>query len=164
MPISLYTTKDIQDIRKELIAKQGGIDPITKEKFKEVIAVDHCHTYQHIRQALNRNTNAFEGLVANAHRRCLSWLTKKPLPELLRNLADYLEVDYKGNPYHPNWRKHCITQFNKLQEKQKDMVLVSLGVSKGSNSKERKEIFKEVTKDRALGYEAIISKINEVNK
>ena len=97
MPESLYTQNDVKRVRDELVKKQKGIDPVLKEPFKEVPCLDHDHTTQHVRAALNRNVNAFAGLVFNAYKRCLHWLTDKPLPDILRNLATYLEQDYSNN-------------------------------------------------------------------
>lgn len=155
MTESLYTPTEVKKIRDKLAKEQNNIDPILKEPFKETIACDHDHTTQHVRAALNRNCNAFEGLVFNAHKRCLGWLTDKPLPVILRNLADYLEQDYSHNPYHPGWLKRVKTLFNQLSEKQKDKVLSDLGYEKGVNSKQRKEIFAKLVLDRKLGYDTI---------
>lgn len=152
---SLYTTKDVKDVRDKLANLQNGIDPILGEPFKEVIVCDHDHVTQHVRAALNRNSNAFEGLVFNAYKRCLSWLTDKPLPDILEGLAHYLRQDYNENPYHNGWIKKAKTKFNALSERQKDKVLVDLGYEKGANSKQRKDIFAKVVLDRKLGYDTI---------
>ena len=57
----LYTPADVKRVKDRLAKEQGGIDPILKEPFKETQVCDHDHTTQHVRAALNRNTNAFEG-------------------------------------------------------------------------------------------------------
>jgi uncharacterized radical SAM superfamily Fe-S cluster-containing enzyme len=155
MPESLYTTTDIKRVREGLIKKQQGIDPILKEPFSEIPVCDHDHTTQHVRAALNRNTNAFEGLVFNAYKRCLKWMTKKPLPDILRNLADYLEQDYSDQPYHNAWIKKVKTYFNALKEPQKDAVLVRLGVSTGTNGKERKDAFNKAVLSRQFSYDQL---------
>ena len=140
---------------------QNGIDPITKEPFKEIVVQDHCHITQHCRAALNRNSNAFEGLVTNAYTRCLKWLTDVPLPELLRNLAEYLEVDYSNNPYHTGWQKKVKVAFNKLSAKQQNDVLQYFGSQLGSNPKQRKELFRILVMNRELGYDKLLSTIKE---
>lgn len=140
---------------------QNGIDPITKEPFKETVVQDHCHITQHCRAALNRNSNAFEGLVTNAYTRCLKWLTDVPLPELLRNLAEYLEVDYSNNPYHTGWQKKVKVAFNKLSAKQQNDVLQYFGSQPGSNPKQRKELFRVLVMNRELGYDKLLSIIKE---
>lgn len=161
MTRSLYTPSEIKEIRDKLVKQQKGIDPILKEPFCEVVVTDHDHGTQHVRAALNRNTNAFEGLVANAYKRCLSWLTDKPLPEVLRNLADYLEQDYSNNPYHTGWMKRVSTDFGTLKSTQQDNVLVALGQHKGKNLVERKKLFLKAIKTKQFGYDIIRSIINE---
>jgi len=160
--VSFYTQKEIKEFRDKQIKLQNGIDPITKEPFKEIAAQDHCHTTQHCRAALNRNSNAFEGLVTNAYTRCLKWLTDVPLPQLLRNLADYLEVDYSNNPYHTGWMTKVKIEFNKLSARQQNDVLAHFGSRLGSNPKHRKELFRSLVIDRSLGYDVILSTIKEI--
>lgn len=161
---SLYTQKEIKEFRDEQVKKQNGIDPITKEPFKEVIAQDHDHFSQHCRGALNRNSNAFEGLVVNAYNRCLKWLTDVSLPDILRNLADYLEADYSGNPYHVGWQKRVKTDFNKLSAQQMKEVLKHFNKPDGKNLAERKKLFNEVVLDRNLGYDIIRNVINQTKE
>lgn len=158
---SLYTPTDIKKVRELLIQCQKGIDPILNETFSEVPVLDHDHDTQHVRAVLNRNTNAFEGLVFNAYKRCLKWMTDKPLPEILRELAIYLEQDYSHNPYHSGWLSKVKTEFNKLKEGDKDKVLIALGSKAGKNGIERKKLFSKVILNKELGYTLILSTIKQ---
>jgi hypothetical protein len=88
-------------------------------------------------------------------------LTDKPLPEILRNLADYLEQDYSQNPYHPSWMKRCLTDFNKLREQQKDRVLLVLGQEAGKNAAERKKLFQKAMLTRQFGYAIVQAAIQQ---
>lgn len=164
MTKSLYTPTEIKVFKESQVKKQNGIDPITGEPFKEVVVQDHDHQSQHCRGALNRNTNAFEGLVTNAYIRCLKWLTDVPLPDILRNLADYLETDYSNNPFHVGWMKRVKVDFNKLSSKQQDKVLIVLGSKVGRNLTERKELFAKIILDRSLGFIYIRDVINQVKE
>ena len=152
---SLYTPAEIKAERERLVKLQKGIDPILKEPFCETIALDHSHETQHVRAALNRNTNSFEGLTVNAYKRCLQWLTDVPLPVILRNLATYLEQDYSNNPYHNGWLKRVKTDFKKLNAQQQGTVLKELGSASGSNGTERLKLFTAKILDRSLGYDII---------
>ena len=140
---------------------QNGIDPILEEKFSEVVVLDHNWNTQHCRAALNRNTNSFEGIVLRGYKRCLQWLTDKPLPDILRSLATYLEQDYSRHPYHPGWMKRVNTDFNKLNAKGMQAVLENLGMQAGRNAVERKNIFKTALKRQDLGYDDFTKIIKE---
>jgi hypothetical protein len=149
----LYTSKEIAHEKQRLLRLQNGIDPILKILISDSEAVcDHSHESQHIRAALHRQSNAFEGLVFNAYKRCIKWVCDKPLPEVLRNLADYLEKDYSHNPHHSGWIKKIQTKFNTLKEKQKDDVLTNLGYDKQPNGLARKNMFKKAILSRQFGY------------
>lgn len=162
MDRSLYTRDEITNEKQRLLKEQRGVDPILKEEIQEKDAVcDHCHVTHHTRAALHRQTNAFEGLVFNAYKRCLEWLTDKPLSDILRNLAEYVEKDYSNNPYHNGWVKRVSIDFNKLKEPSKDAVLQSLGQPKGSNAKQRKELFRKSVLSRQFGYEFLKDLIKE---
>lgn len=159
----LYTTKDIAEAREEFIKMQGNMDPILKEPFKEKTVLDHCHLSQNVRAALNRNSNAFEGKVFNAYVRCLRWLTDKPLPEILRNLADYLEQDYSDNPYHPGWIRRVTTDFRKLKAKEQLDVLAELGYN-AVKPNDRVVTFQKAIKSKKFSFEQIKGFINEVKE
>ena len=161
---SLYTQKEITEERNRLLSLQKNIDPILKEFIESKDAVcDHDHSSQHTRAALHRQTNAFEGLVFNAYNRCLKWVTDKPLSELLRSLADYLERDYSHNPYHPNWKKAVTTKFNKLSSSEQNLVLQSLCGKQGTNPAARKKLWSAIVKDRTLGYNTILETLKGLN-
>lgn len=149
----LYTSSEVKKERKRLFDKQNGIDPILNKKieFKDSVC-DHDHDTQYCRAALHRQTNAFEGLVFNAYRRCLQWVSDESLPYILRNLANYLEQDYSDNAIHPGHIKKICSIFNTLTEKQKEAILQALQET-GSNSKQRKEVFKKLVLSRKYSYE-----------
>ena len=161
----LYNPKDVKRIRDEFVKRQNGIDPILKERFKEVAVLDHCHSSQHVRAALNRNCNAFEGKVVNAYVRCLKWLTDKPLSEILRNLADYYEDQERvmhKNPLHPAWIKRVNIEFNKLPEALKRAVLKELGQPEGSNGTERKKLFQKAVLTKEHTFDKLKELIERV--
>lgn len=159
----LYTALDIEKERKRLYNLQNGIDPIlgTAVHFKDTCC-DHDHVLQNTRAALHRQTNSFEGRVVNAYKRGLSWCTEVPLPVILRNLADYLEQDYSENPLHSDWIKRCVIDFKSCNEKQKKVVLESLGSTDGKNATERLDSFKAVIKLRLHSFEEISLIIRKV--
>ncbi len=159
----LYTPSEVKIERKRLFDIQKGVDPILKQKldFDESVC-DHDHTTQYCRAALHRQTNVFEGLVFNAYRRCLQWVTDKQLSDILRNLADYLDTDYSCNAIHANWQKKVFVWFNKLTANQQNEVLKTLGKQVGKNPAERKKYFKQVVLDRSLGYNTIRSTIERI--
>lgn len=150
---SLHTSTDLLKIRRQLFDKQEGVDPILDEKidYKDSV-LDHDHSTQHCRAALHRQTNAFEGLVTNAHKRCLGWLTDKSLPDILRSLADYLEKDFSKNPYHSGWIKKCLTEFSKLNAAGQKNVLKKLEVSVEGNAASRKLALKKAIVKGKLEY------------
>ena len=157
----LYTPADVKRVKDRLAKEQGGIDPILKEPFKETQVCDHDHTTQHVRAALNRNTNAFEGKVFNAWVRCLKWLSDKPLPEILRNLAEYYEKDYSNNPLHPGFLKRLCTDYASLNEQGKKEVLHLLGQPQGNNATERRKLFRSALMTRKFSYEHVKTMIQE---
>ena len=162
-PSSLYTPKDVQEARRELFDEQSGVDPIlaTEIDWKDAV-LDHDHVTQHCRAAIHRQSNAFEGLVVNAHKRCLSWLTTDSLPVILRRLAKYLERDYSKNPYHNGWIKRVTIDFGKLTAEQQVKVLTKMKVTPKSNATQRKSQFNSLIKSKAFNYSDVIAIFKKV--
>ena len=156
----LYTTKDVQKVREKLYEEQGGIDPITgliiPEKQK---VLDHDHSTQYVRAVLHRQTNAVLGKIENLWTRYLSYWYTGTLSDFLRGCADYIEKEHPQNYLHPSFIKKLQTNFNKLNEKQKQLVLLSFGESEGNNAAQRKALFKKFILKRTHSMEDILQTI-----
>jgi len=153
----LYTTKDVQEVRQELLQKQKNIDPITKQVIPEKQAVlDHDHKTQFVRAVLSRQCNVVLGKLENMWTRYLSWWYTGTLPEFLRGCADYLEKEQPQDYVHPAWIKKAKTEFNKLSEGAKDRALKNLSSIAGKNSTERKKLFEKVIKSKRFTFREIL--------
>lgn len=161
----LFSVQDITRVRELLYKEQKGIDPILKETIALSGSVlDHSHITQRCRAVLHRQSNSWEGLVFNSYRRCMQWVTEKPLPELLRNLADYYEDTERvehTKPYHPGWIKRLCTDFASLNEQEKKDTLEKLGQPTGSNATERKTLFRKALLTRKFSYNTVKDLINQ---
>lgn len=153
----LYTTKDVERIRKLLTEEQENRCAITGlELAPKQHCLDHAHDEeQYVRGVAHRQANAALGKVENIYLRYLSYWYPGKLSDFLRQCAAYLEQPADSRYRHNGWIKKAKTKFNALNEKQKDKVLVDLGHEKGVNSKQRKDIFAKVVLDRKLGYDTI---------
>jgi len=102
---------DLKPLREKLHDEQHGICPILKQEFDvEEMVIDHQHKKKSdpigenggglVRGCIHNQANVIEGKITNTYKRY--GLHKFiSLPELLRNLADYLERD--NLPYiHPS--------------------------------------------------------------
>ena len=156
----LYTAKDVQKVREKLYKEQGGIDPITgliiPEKQK---VLDHDHSTQYVRSVLHRQTNAVLGKIENLWTRYSSYWYTGTLPDFLRGCADYIEKKHPQDYIHPNFIKKLQTNFNKLNEKQKQLVLLSFGEDAGVNAAQRKVLFKKFILKRTHSMEDILQTI-----
>lgn len=144
MSIHLYNTKEVAETRKKLYEEQGGIDKLTgiPLEYKDSVT-DHDHKTQYVRGIIHRQVNAVVGKVENMYIRYIKWWCSIPLPELLRKIADYLELPQDKRYVHPSWLKACQSKFNALDEKSKAAVLKDMALHDGKNGKERKEIFRK---------------------
>ena len=64
-------------------------------------------------------------------------LTDKPLPEILRNLADYLEQDYSENKIHHTALSVDVNKFKALPADRQREILISLDTVPESNNAKR---------------------------
>jgi hypothetical protein len=170
--IDLYTPADIAKVRDILLKEQKGKCAVTSidiKKLGRTAVLDHRHdSEQLVRAVLEREVNAFEGLVTNAHRRCLSYWLPTPLPDVLRALAAYLEAS-ESTPErrwrHTGWIAKMKTLYNKLTTKQRDKVLETLGCTAScTNDTARKKEFAKLLKDRKLGYTTILAAIESAKR
>lgn len=95
--------KELKAYRDQLLNSQGGLDPITGMRIEDP-CLDHDHKSGRIRGVLDRRTNAWEGKVINAWRRCGLQKAGAPLSWSLIQLASYIHEDYDSRPLHPAHR------------------------------------------------------------
>lgn len=126
---------DIVKVRKELLELQDYICPITNINLTlESAVLDHKHRFfkdQELgvdgiglcRGSIHRQINVFEGKISNSYYRLGLHKLDISLPNILRNLADYLEkgptnyVHPTEIPKEPKLKKSC---YNKLIKVMKD--------------------------------------------
>jgi hypothetical protein len=159
MTQDLYTADGVRKVKELLLQEQGGkcaILGIDIEERKRTAVLDHAHDEeQFVRSVLEREANAFLGVIENAHRRFLGYWCEIPLAEVLRRTADYLELEQDTRWRHPGWLKKVSASFNKLNTKQQSFVLEYLGYPAEKNPLKRKAIFRKASLDRNLGYDKI---------
>lgn len=164
MTVHLYTTTDVKKVRMQLHKEQDGRCLLTMEPLDERQAVlDHCHKTQFVRGVLHRQANATLGKLEGLWTRYLSYWYPGTLPSFLRQAAAYLERDRDSRWYHPGWIKKASTLFNALSETQKSYVLSKMQLQ-GSNSKERKELFRKAILTRSYDFDTIQLWINEAKE
>lgn len=152
----LYTTADVKAVREQLLVEQENLDAVTGLEIPPKQAVlDHCHNTQHVRAVLHRQVNAGLGKIENLWIRYLKHWYPYDLPTFLRQCADYIEKEPDKRYYHPGWLKKVNTAFNKLPAKEQDRVLTALGSAKGTNSIQRKELFKRKLLTKSFSFDTI---------
>lgn len=164
MTKDLYNPKDIEYIRNQFLIAQDNFDPILFQPLKASDScLDHDHSTQLCRGALHKQSNVFEGLVTNAYKRCISWLSDDTLSNVLRRLANYYESEPAIKAYHSDWIKRVVIDFKKLDSKSQEEVLRQIDSVGGSNIKQRVKLFrKKITKEK-LGYEKVSSILKRSN-
>lgn len=158
MTEDLYTANDVKKIREKMLDEQDGKCAILGIQIRpeRTPVLDHQHDdEQFVRGVLEREANAFTGVLENAYRRFLGYWCSIPLPDVLRACASYLERPSDSRYRHPDHLKKLKTKFNSLSAKQMKQVLEALGKSDGKNLVDRKKIFANIILDRSLGYECI---------
>ena len=146
----LKNSSEAAKYRHELLKKQKGLDPITKEKVTDPV-LDHNHKgEQECRAVLDRTVNSFEGKVQNAFDRYIKHLTDKNLPTILRNLADYYEQDYSETAIHHTALTIDVKKFKALPAAQQCSVLESFGVVPESNTSKRANQARKLIKSGQL--------------
>ncbi len=160
----LYTTKDVTEVRQALLKEQDGTCAITMLDIPPKQAVlDHQHdSEQLVRGVLHRQANSWLGKAENAYTRMLAHWYPGTLSQFMRQCANYLEKEQEARFRHTGWLGKISTKFNALKEPDKDRVLEMLGQPKGSNSKERKALFRKVVLDRNVGFEKIKETLERV--
>jgi len=165
LPKHLYTAKDVKTVRELLLSEQSFKDALTLLTMPEGKAVlDHDHKTQYVRGVLHRSTNAMLGVIENNFNRHIKSWYPNGLYEFLLACADYVHKN-KEEPderfLHPSWMKKAKTEFNKLDERTKDNLLIKLGLPKGKNGAERKKNFSTGLLSRDVTFKQVQEAIDE---
>lgn len=163
----LYTIKDTTRVRELLLKEQDGNCACTGLEIPPKTAcLDHIHNSEcYIRGVLHRQVNSYIGKCENNYVRMIKWWYPGALPDLLREVADYLEeTEGKSEYRHPSWIKALKVSFNKLSSSQMKQVLQHFNKPEGKNLQERKKLFNEIVLDRSYGFCYIRDVINQVKE
>ena len=162
----LYNQKDINELKEKLLKENDLNCCLTGQKIELREAVlDHDHETQFVRGAIHRQANAALGKIENAFNRYISGWYKGNIDDFLDDIKMYLEESSWNTEYlHPHWIKKCNTEFNKLNERSKEVVLKNMGINGSwSNSKQRKESFKKALLSKKYKYRDIKRLIEDEN-
>lgn len=137
----LKNSKEAAEYRNSLLKTQNGVDPIIGIKITKPV-LDHLHSgNQHCRQVLQNEVNGWEGRVVNSYKRCLGHLTDKPIQEVLRNLADYIErnnnIPEEEQVIHHTALSVDVNKFKALPADRQREILISLDTVPESNNAKR---------------------------
>lgn len=155
----LKNSKEASVYRNELLKKQNGIDPIIGMQITKPV-LDHQHSgNQHCREVLQNEVNGWEGRVVNSFKRCLGHLTDKPVYEILRNLADYIErnanIPEEEQVIHHTALPVDVGKFKRLSSAQQCTILEGFGIVPETNTKKRANQARKLIKDGLLNMNDI---------
>ena len=160
--IQLYTSEDVKAVRKMLYVEQKQTDRLTKLALPEAKAVlDHNHKTQYVRGVIDRHCNVALGKIENLWSRYVSWWYQGSMADFLRLCADYMDTADDHRYRHPGAVVKLKSEFAKLTEKEKTVVLTSLGLEDGAREKERNSIFSKYTKSQEYDYKTALDLITE---
>lgn len=152
----LYTTTDIKKVREILVKEQNGLDPVTKLPL-QTPCLDHRHNLESlVRGVLSRQVNVYIGKLENNYKMYIKYWCDIPLPDILRNIADYLDKPEDTRYRHTGWLKRIQTEFNKLSSNEQNGALNELSGKTGKNPKERKELFRKILLTREYSFDRIL--------
>ena len=92
-------SKSIAMYREQLTEEQGGVCAILREPM-DVPCLDHDHLDGKCRGVIGATVNLFEGQVLKLWSKHMEDKTSLTMSEVLRRLADYLEVDQSDKKFH----------------------------------------------------------------
>jgi hypothetical protein len=145
------TSNKVKDYRNEHRPDYCPISGVTMTN----PALDHNHDTGMVRGAIDGETNAFVGRIENAYKRLSLDVRQKPLPEMLRAVANFLDQS-DTDVLHPVGARDNIKRFrNSPKDKQLELLegLREVGmidretdILAPKNSEERTDLFSKAIK------------------
>lgn len=125
--------------------------PLTRAVMDDVV-VDHCHRTGLVRDVLHRQSNVLLGKIENAWKRYAQKSAQAELPDVLRNIADYLEEGCT-DILHPYGATQLAKRFSAKKKSEQEKILLDMGVTpvdiEGLNSTNRAKMYrKTITKNK----------------
>lgn len=167
MTIQLYNQKDINTVREQILNDQNECCLITDVLLQSKDAVlDHDHETMFVRGVIHRQANAALGKIENIYKRYLAHWYNGDLTDFLADAIEYIDgTRFNQTYYHPHWIKKCKTEFNKLNEREKSLVLKRMGIETTlNNSKERKLAFGKALMTKKYKYKTVMNWIKHENE
>lgn len=120
--------------------------PLTRAVMDDVV-VDHCHETGLVRDVLHRQSNVLLGKIENAWKRYAQKSAQVPLPDVLRNIADYLE-DGCTEILHPYGATQLAKRFSAKKKEDQEKILLDMGAGaldiEGLNSCSRTKLYRKI--------------------
>ena len=138
---------DLKQFREDNCPSQCPIIEVSNPSW----VVDHDHYSGQIRGVISSEGNTYLGRVENAFNRMSFTARKVGLPEMLRNIADYL-TKKDTNLLHPTGYRQLYKRFDRMSKGDQELLLASLGCDTDTlnnlpNSKERTSLYKTLIKN-----------------
>ena len=142
--------RDIKLLRTKLLEEQKGLDPITNEEITNQ-NLDHCHTEGIVRSTLEGSTNMFLGKIENFYKRFIRFKGLPiTLPDILRNIATYLEKEYEPI-LHPKSVGDLVSRFSRLKAEEQDKIMQEAGLDiSGTKANKTKRYRKYLMRDENI--------------
>ncbi len=140
--MKILRNKDIKELRSRLLMIQKGRDPLTGRQIEKP-CLDHDHTSGHCRAVLDYNSNQFLGKVESARKRYLYKFEDKDIPDILRQVAHYLEQGWNFNPIHPKHTGIVLRRFGRLKVEEQNKIL-GKKYNHLKTKKERTKAYKQI--------------------
>lgn len=111
--------------------------------------VDHDHKTGLVRGVISMEANTLLGRIENSYKRFGS-SSEIPLSGILRNMADYLEMEQK-KLIHPVGMRQICSRFSRQNLDDQELLLTAMGAKKTeikacNNSKQRTELYRNLLK------------------
>jgi hypothetical protein len=139
-----------KELKKYREKNKPSFCPLLDYKTKDWV-VDHCHTGGTIRGVVSSEGNALLGRIENAYKRLSINARAVGLPQVLRNMANYLDRP-QSNDLHPEGFRQLYKRFSRLDKSTQLDILLKLGINRKliqacNNSLDRTKLYKSYLKN-----------------
>jgi hypothetical protein len=135
----LKNTREVADLREEVSKANGRRCEMTGEPLKRA-ALDHCHRTGVVRGVISQHNNVLEGYILKYFQKYVAKHTNLNLPQWLRKLADYLELDFERKLHFRNIHDMNMKLSSCLKPDICEMLDYDFGIKKQTNECSKQEL------------------------